>query len=192
MAEAHVLTDGYARDVDEGSRVGSTVGLARDGEVVAVIDPGMVVARSAILLPLAGFGVQPESVTDVVLSHHHPDHTMNVALFPNARVHDHWAWYRDDLWVDRPAEGFALAPGVRLLATPGHTNEDVTTVVETASGVVAFTHLWWSSTGPADDPYAPDRDVLRASRERVLGLPGLSLIVPGHGPAFVPGPGTPR
>lgn len=191
-----MLTDGYARDADEGSRVGSTVGLARDGDVLAVIDPGMVVARSAILLPLAALGVRPESVTDVVLSHHHPDHTMNVALFPNARVHDHWAWYRDDLWVDRPAEGFALAPGIRLIATPGHTKQDVTTLVETEEGVVAFTHLWWSSAGPVEVDgqmdLTDDVAAVHANRQRVLSIPGLVRIVPGHGPAFAPGAETPR
>ena len=61
-----------------------------------------------------------EQITDVVLSHHHPDHTLNAALFANARFHDHWAWYRDDRWVDRPAEGFALSPSIRLIETPGH------------------------------------------------------------------------
>jgi hypothetical protein len=25
---------------------------------------------------------------------HHPDHTVNAALFPNARIHDHWAIYQ--------------------------------------------------------------------------------------------------
>ena len=42
-------------------------------------------------------------ITDVVISHHNPDHTINVGMFPNARVHDHWAWYRDDpIWSPTP------------------------------------------------------------------------------------------
>ena len=49
------------------------------------------------------------------------------------------------------------------------------------------THLWWTQSGPADDPYAPDREQLRASRERILALQPVR-IVPGHGPAFEPGP----
>ena len=36
---------------------------------------------------------------DVIISHHHPDHTINIALFPNARVNDHWAVYKDDQWL---------------------------------------------------------------------------------------------
>jgi len=49
---------------------------------------------------------------------------------------------------------------------------------------------WWTADGPADDPFASDRDVLRASRETVLGLRP-ALIVPGHGAPFVPTASTP-
>ncbi len=189
MAELHILCEGYVREGDE-LRVGSTVGFVRDGEALVVIDPGMVTSVAAILDPLAALGVAPEDVTDVVLSHHHPDHTVNVALFPNANIHDVQATYHDDLWIDRSAEQFHVSPGVSLIETPGHTPQDITTLVTTDDGVVAFTHLWWSADGPADDPYAPDRDLLRSNRERVLGL--ASAIVPGHGPRFVPDAETPR
>jgi glyoxylase-like metal-dependent hydrolase (beta-lactamase superfamily II) len=191
MAELHLLHEGYLSGRGE-DRVGSTVSLARDGDVVVVIDPGLVPDREAILGPLAILGVGPNEVTDVVISHHHPDHTLNVALFPNARLHDHWAWYRDDRWVSRPAEGFELASGIRLIQTPGHSHEDISTLVDTLDGLAVATHLWWTEEGPAEDPYAPDRETLRRSRERVLGLPGLIRILPGHGPAFAPGAGTPR
>src|SRR5689334_18187815 len=174
-ASFDVLTAGYV-----GSRVASTVSLVRDGELCLVIDPGMVADRGMILDPLAALGVEPDDVTDVVFSHHHPDHTINAALFPAARFHDHWAIYRDDVWDDRPAEGFHVAPATWLLETPGHTPQDVTTVVATDSGLVVCTHLWWDAEGPADDPFAPDRDVLRVSRARVLAL-GPALVVPGHG-----------
>src|SRR5512147_731308 len=84
-----------------GDGVASTVGV-----VLLVTDPGMVRDRSLILDPLVALGVDPASVTDVVFSHHHPDHTLNAALFPNARFHDHWAIYQADRWIDREAEGF--------------------------------------------------------------------------------------
>ncbi len=64
-------------------------------------------------------------MTAVVLSHHHPDHTLNAALFPNAAVHDHWAVYRGDEWDSRDCEGAELSPSVRLLRTPGHSTEDL-------------------------------------------------------------------
>ena len=190
MTEIHILCEGYVRKSANETRVGSTVAFVADGTASIVIDPGMVAERGSILDPLASLGVTPGDITDVVLSHHHPDHTINAALFPNARIHDVWATYEGDLWVDRPAEGFVLSPNVWLVETPGHTEQDITTLVRSDEGVVAFTHLWWSAEGPGDDPYAPDRDRLKASRERILEL--ASLIVPGHGPRFVPSAGTPR
>lgn len=189
MADLHVLCDGYVREGDE-LRVGSTVGFVRDGDALVVIDPGMVGSANSILQPLLALGVGPSDVTDVVLSHHHPDHTVNVGLFPGARVHDFQAIYVDDLWIDRAAEGFQISPSVTLIETPGHTPQDITTLVTTESGVVGFTHLWWEAAGPAEDPYSHDAGMLRANRERVLGM--VSEIVPGHGPRFVPDERTPR
>ena len=183
-AQLDVLHTGYA---DE--RVASTVVLVRDGDAVIVVDPGMVASRAAILDPLAHLGVDPDDVTDIVLSHHHPDHTINVALFARARVHDVQAVYHGDVWQDAEPDR-DLTPSVRLLATPGHTPQDVSTLVTTDDGLVVCTHLWWTAEGPADDPYAPDRALLAAQRERVLGLAPV-LLVPGHGAPFAPGPSTP-
>jgi glyoxylase-like metal-dependent hydrolase (beta-lactamase superfamily II) len=185
-AEVHVLFEGYV-----GDRTASTVSLVLDGDQRIVIDPGMVPDQAAILGPLAALSVEPGTVTDVVLSHHHPDHTMNAGLFPAARVHDHWATYTGDLWESRPAEGFRVSPSVSLLETRGHTAQDLSTVVETEEGLVAFTHLWWNETGPSEDPLAEDPPALHEQRVRVLGL-GVVRVVPGHGAAFAPGPETPR
>jgi glyoxylase-like metal-dependent hydrolase (beta-lactamase superfamily II) len=181
-AVAHVVHEGYVRQAEDGQHVGSTVGLVRDGDLILVVDPGLVADRSALLASLGRLGVRPEDVTDVVVSHHHPDHTVNIALFPHARVHDHWAVYEGDLWTSRDAHGLELSPSVRLLRTPGHTPEDISTLVGTADGVLAFTHAWWRPDGPVADPYAPDADVLAASRRLLLRV--ADTIVPGHGPAF--------
>lgn len=184
-AEMAILADGYA-----GERVGSTVGLVVEPGFVVVIDPGMVRDRSVILDPIFARDLRPEDVTDVVFSHHHPDHTLHAALFPEARFHDHWAIYQWDHWHSRPADGFSVSPSVRLAATPGHTPQDITTLVGTPEGIVAFTHLWWHAGGPAEDPRATDPDLIHVHRERVLAVAG--RIAPGHGPLFVPDESTPR
>ena len=183
-ARLDVLFTGYV-----GRRVAGTVSLVRHDDVVAVVDPGMVPDRSVILDPLAGLGVDPDAVTDVIISHHHPDHTVNIALFPGARVHDHWATYERDIWTSRPAEGFALTPGLRLIETPGHTPQDITTLVSTGDGVAALTHLWWAEDSESD-PLAGDIDRLHANRERVLEL--ATLVVPGHGEPFAVTDSAPR
>ena len=170
--------------------VTGTCTLVRDAGRVIVVDPGMVERHADLLDPLAALGLPPSAVTDVVLSHHHPDHCLNAGLFPKARVHDHWAIYRGDEWDSVDAEGRELTAAVRLIRVPGHTPEDIAVLAGTPDGIVALTHLWWTAEGPADDPYAPDRDQLRRSRERVLGT--ADRIVPGHGPPFAPSRDTPR
>src|SRR3989441_549604 len=111
---------------------------AGEDDVRAVIDPGMVPEPAAILGPLGELVHSPDEITDVIFSHHHPDHTLNAALFPRARFHDFWAIYRGDIWERRPAAGFALSPSIRLMETPGHTPQDISTIVSTSEGTVAF------------------------------------------------------
>ena len=178
MASVHLLHTGYI-----GEHTASTVVLVRDGDALIVVDPGMVARRGLILEPLAELGVAPEAVTHVSLSHHHPDHTMNVALFPNAEVVDFWARYRDDLWLDHDGDGYHLSPNAELWLTPGHSEEDITLVVAADDGVYAMTHLWWGpDRSPEIDPVASDLAALERGRERVLAA--ADIVIPGHGGPF--------
>ena len=92
----------------------------------------MVADRDLNLRPLRKLGVEPEDVTDIVVSHHHLDHTVNIALFPVVRVHDVQSVIEGDTFTRRDAESAQLTPSIRLLATPGHTPQDVSTLVGTA------------------------------------------------------------
>lgn len=178
MTTVHLLHSGYT-----GERTASSVVLVRDGDASIVVDPGMVASRSLILDPLAALGVAPDSVTHVFLSHHHPDHTMNVALFQKAEVVDFWARYIDDLWLDMPGDGYRLSPRSQLWLTPGHSEEDATLIVDADDGVYAMTHLWWhADRGPEIDPYAADQAALEAGRARVLEV--ADVVIPGHGGPF--------
>jgi glyoxylase-like metal-dependent hydrolase (beta-lactamase superfamily II) len=181
MATVHLLHAGYIRE--NGTRVGSSITFVRDGDALIVVDPGLVASRALILEPLAALGVGAEAVTHVFLSHHHPDHTMNVALFPNAEVIDFWARYRDDLWLDHGGDGWSMTPRTQLWLTPGHSEEDASLIVDADDGVYAMTHLWWrTDRTPAHDPYCTDQALLNFHRERVLAA--ADLVIPGHGEPF--------
>lgn len=178
MTTVHLLHAGYA-----GDRVASSIVLVLDGDAVIVVDPGMVARRSLILDPLAAHGVAPEAVTHVFLSHHHPDHTVNIALFPNAEVVDFWARYRDDLWLDHDGDGYHLAPRSQLWLTPGHTDEDASLIVEADDAVYAMTHLWWrEDRSPEVDPLGDDLAAIEAGRARLLAA--VDVVIPGHGGPF--------
>ncbi len=185
-AQLHILVTGTLSP-----DVASTCTLIVDGEHVIVVDPGLAQSQESITGPLHDLGYSRSAVTDVVLSHHHPDHTINVGLFPMARIHDHWAIYDfAGRWDTVDCEGRQISANVSLMKTPGHSAEDLSTVVRTADGVSVLTHEWWTADQPVDDPYAPDLAQLRESRARILEV--ADVIVPGHGPAFKPDDSTPR
>ena len=178
MTTVHLLHAGYADD-----RVGSSISLVQDGDARIVVDPGMVARRSLILDPLRELGVAPEAVTHVFLSHHHPDHTVNIALFPNAEVVDFWARYRNDLWLDHAGDGYRLSAHAQLWLTPGHTGEDASLMVQADDAVYVMTHLWWhQDRSPEVDPLGDDQAAIESGRARVLAA--ADIVIPGHGGAF--------
>jgi glyoxylase-like metal-dependent hydrolase (beta-lactamase superfamily II) len=171
---------GYIRD---DGHVGSSISLIRDGDAMIVADPGLVASQARILDPLRERGIAPADVTHVFLSHHHPDHTLNAGLFPNAVVVDFWARYQGDLWLDHDGDGWQMSDHAQLWLTPGHTEEDATLVVRADDGVHALTHLWWrQDRTPEIDPYAPDQTLLETQRARVLAV--ADIVIPGHGAPF--------
>lgn len=185
IARVHLLFQGYV-----GERVASTVVLVRDGDVRIVIDPGMTPSPEMILAPLRALGESPEAISDVIFSRRHPGHTLNAALFPHARFHDERAIYQGDAWKRRAVEGSLVSPSVRLIATPGHTPRDITTLIGTLDGIAACTHLWRAAGEADEESLTNDQVALRESRLRVLAV--ASLIIPAHGAPFTPGPETPH
>ncbi len=81
-----------------------------------------------------------------------------------------------------------------MVATPGHTREHASLVVDTSSGrfAVAGDVFWWqdghdpdidfSSLMEIPDPFAQDFDILQESRKRLLRI--ADFIIPGHGRIF--------
>lgn len=186
-ARVDILVEGSLTSTGGGVRSSCT--LIRDGGVAIVVDPGMAESARSILDPLEVLGVRPEEVTDVVLGHHHPDHTIHAGHFPNAAIHDHWAIYRGIDWETSECDGRVLSPSVVLARTPGHTAQDLATIVGTPDGIVVCTHCWFNSATTVDDEDPDDAAALHASRAAILQV--AQLIVPGHGAAFRPSESTP-
>lgn len=189
----HLLTAGYVRPIEgrefvpgktpDGARkVASTIVLVKAEDATIVVDPGMVASRDLITDGLAEHGVTPDDVTHVFISHHHPDHTVNIGMFPRAKVVDFGGIVEADIWSDHP-DRWTITPGVWVLRTPGHTKQDASLIVETAEGVYAMTHVWWTDEmQPTVDPLAEDQKALEASRLKVLEI--ADWIIPGHGEKF--------
>ena len=103
--------------------------------------------EDALPARLAELGLQPEDVTDLVLTHLHFDHAGGAALLPDAQRWVQRIEYRNALTPDRhfrsgyvPKEvtgeytmldgDATIAPGVHVLFTPGHTHGHQSVLVQ--------------------------------------------------------------
>jgi N-acyl homoserine lactone hydrolase len=185
----------------------STVALIRGEGRVALVDVGSFNMRKGILSQLEKRGLEPEDVTDVILTHSHYDHSLNWILFRQARIiigARELAWSLREPWGEGPvpelymrelenwpslhpvASGQECMPGLRAHATPGHTPGHLVFVLEGKERDAIF-------TGDAAKNRAEllsrrgettyDAKASSASIERIWQLwerrPG-SILVPGH------------
>jgi hypothetical protein len=66
---------------------------------------------------------------------------------------------------------YDIVPGITVLRTPGHTEEDASLVVRADDGTHVLTHRWWlEDMTPDTDPLAWDQAQLDASRQKVLAI----------------------
>jgi glyoxylase-like metal-dependent hydrolase (beta-lactamase superfamily II) len=171
----------------------STVTLVRAGGQTILVDTGLDDDR--LLAGLAAAGVAPEAVDTVVLTHTHGDHYRSVHLLPNARLlasgPEVVAWRGrgapDKALLERliPTPT-GLAPGVRLLLTPGHTAGSATVLVAQAGQLVAITgdavdsRDFFVRREPSHNAVDPPAE--RRNFELFAAL--ADVIVPGHGRPF--------
>jgi N-acyl homoserine lactone hydrolase len=161
MYQVDVLIQGYpGRAVCHGGLGWSTIALLRGGGRIVLIDVGAFGVRKELLRQLRGRGVEPEEVTDVVLTHAHYDHCVNFTRFPNAEI---WIGAEELAWAERQPPGFnplpelyvrelavsgrvrriageqAFLPGIRALASPGHTPGHLFFYLDAGAVPVLFT-----------------------------------------------------
>src|SRR5262249_15538230 len=114
----------------------STVTLVQVAGRSILVDTGL--DDVALLAGLRAAGVAPEAVDRVVLTHTHGDHYRSVHLLPSARIlasgPEVVSWRGrgapDGELLERMQPTVTgLAPGVRLLLTPGHTPGSATVLV---------------------------------------------------------------
>ena len=143
MYNLDILIQGFpGKTLHHGGLGWSTVPLLRSYDEVILIDTGSYSYRDPLLERLKRLGLGREDVTGVVLTHCHWDHICNYPLFPQAKVFVpdddlEWAlaqpigtWHVPEFHVEklgtdrrvvRVRDGDEFLPGLRAVATPGHT-----------------------------------------------------------------------
>lgn len=190
MADVIVLRPGYAYlDASGALRAGGTITLVVADELRILVDTGGPRDRALLMDALARHHLTPEEIRYVVCTHGHIDHVSNNNLFPRAEFlmgRDHSVGDSFSS-LDFSTDPIAIASGVQLLATPGHTSEDISVLVRADSGVVAIVGDLFEGAADLENEQlwisqSRDPELQRSYRSAILAL--ADFIVPGHGDSF--------
>ncbi len=196
MPEVVILRAGYSRPErpeTDGSvtLAGCSISLVIGEGWRMLVDPGGPADRDLLLAALLRHGLAAPDIAYVVCTHGHIDHVGNANLFPGATfVSGRDRSVGDRFWPLDVAHGpVTLADGIEIVASPGHTSEDISVVVHTWTGVIAIAGDVFENGDPADTSWrAYSRHPRQQQRSQAALLARADFIVPGHGPLFATTP----
>jgi len=160
-----------------------TITLVKDGELVMVVDPGILESQQVLIDALVVENLTVHDVDVICITHSHIDHYRNIGMFPRAKVLEYFGLWDKNGVADWPEQ---FSTNIQILRTPGHDYTDITIFVTTEEGVVAICgDVFWKENypiDPHDDKYASDPIELTHSREIVLKM--ADWVIPGHGEKY--------
>jgi len=182
-AEVKVLIEGYTNNDSVGETVEEktqpTITLVRDGDLIMVVDPGILESQQMLIDALKKEKLEVDDVNMVCITHSHFDHYRNIGMFPNAKTLEYFGLWNKNTVQDRPEK---LTENIKILYTPGHDYTGISLLVTTRDGVVAICgDVFWKENhpqNPEDDAYASDTEKLKESRQMILKM--ADWIIPGH------------
>jgi len=156
-----------------------------ESNIRILVDTGYPGDDEEILAGLERLALSPKDIDVVLHTHLHIDHRGATGLFPDARWLAHPFEISGLEGFEPIRDGDIPAEGVRILATPGHTEGSVSVVVKAekvyviAGDAVPTESNWRKWVVPA---IHKDRETCLESMERVKAV--AEIIIPGHGPPF--------
>ena len=186
MAEVFVLINGYFRNLSKTRCVaGSTITLIMDKGKKILIDTGNPKDRDKILEALKKHNLRPKDVDIVINTHFHPDHTGCNYLFDKSRFLVSGVAFWGDIF-DRSEKMQRISSNVKIIPTPGHSEDSITILAKTDKGIVAVVgDLFWMEKDNKiklleDD--CSDKKLFYKNRKKIFKI--ADWIVPGHGKMF--------
>jgi N-acyl homoserine lactone hydrolase len=155
----------------------SSITLIVSGSRKIIVDTGLPGEDAHIADALSQRGLLPGDIDLLVNTHDHPDHTGNNYLFSNARLL-------------HPCEGDIIAPGVKVILTPGHTLDSISLVISTCRYSNSEKIVIAGDALPTFDNYLKDvppavhvnRDIAISSMTRIVRI--ADIVIPGHDMPF--------
>ncbi|HZJ03750.1 MAG TPA: MBL fold metallo-hydrolase [Thermoleophilia bacterium] len=166
------------------------------GPATVVVDPGLVMQGEPLPAALAERGLSVGDVDLVVNTHAHMDHVQANVHFPDTPIAIHEAEFGGSPARVRSGLGEharllsgdegKIAPGLRFIRTPGHSEGSICVVAETGSGRLVIAG---DTVGPLPSYFTsmelpagfPAADRLLQSWRRIRELDPV-VIIPGHNP----------
>lgn len=184
-AKVKILVEGYTNADSKAESGGdektcATISLIKDGNLVIVVDPGVLEAQQVLIDALQKEGLGVNDVNMVCITHSHIDHYRNIGMFENAKTLEYFG-----VWNKNASEDWheQFTPNIQILKTPGHDYTSLTLFVKTEDGVVAICgDVFWKENYPEVDEYATNPKELENSRRIVLEM--ANFIIPGHAGMF--------
>ncbi|MCL2142995.1 MAG: MBL fold metallo-hydrolase [Methanomassiliicoccaceae archaeon] len=163
----------------------STSTLIRAGGVNIVVDTSTPEMLPSVRTSFMQLGILPKDVDIVVLTHTHDDHCGNNGIFRKAKFYvREEESFVDDRYIAVSSD-IDIAPGVRLVHTPGHTDGSMSVLVEGDRRYAIA-----GDAIPLEDNFIrmlPPGICSNAEKamESIKSLTEYAdVIVPGHGPPF--------
>jgi glyoxylase-like metal-dependent hydrolase (beta-lactamase superfamily II) len=190
VSRVTVLLEGYVREENGVTFASSTCTLIEDSGLKILVDPGA--NRDMLLDALEKETLKPEDIDMIFLTHYHPDHSLNLRLFPRKKILDGGTTYYDD--KEEFYEENIPGTEITVVKTPGHAIEHCSLMVKTEKGRVCIAGdiFWWKDGEEQkldhdsvifhEDKYATDFEQLKESRKNLLD--SSDYIIPGHGKTF--------
>jgi glyoxylase-like metal-dependent hydrolase (beta-lactamase superfamily II) len=165
--------------------------LIRAGDVNIVVDTSTRFMEPAIMTSLEQIGILPDDVRFIVLTHSHHDHCGNNHLFPNAEIYVRKEENYSGPNIVEVSEDIEIAPGVRLVYTPGHTKGSMSVFVEgDRRYAVAGDAIPLEDNFRRMIPPGINYDEITALKSIKTITDYADVIIPGHGRPFLKNGGT--
>ncbi len=183
-AQVKILVEGFT-NADEKAESGGeektcpTISLVKDGNLIMVVDPGVLDSQQILVDALQKEGLEISDVNMVCITHSHIDHYRNIGMFPEAKTLEYFGLWDKGVCDDWQEQ---FTPNIQILRTPGHDYTSITLFVKTDNGIVAICgDVFWRENSPEYDHNAKnEKEIKELEQSRALVLEMADWIIPGH------------